>query len=686
MDGLRGVAIASVLLYHSNIYRNGLFGVDAFFVLSGFLVTLVLIRELDRRDRIALGVFYRRRAKRLLPGLLATVLLVVGLSALFSPLKDAEGLRPKALAALAQVANWAQLGRGGSYWEHYAGIDPFAAMWSLSITEQFYLVWPVLLIIVYGLCRRSLTAAGAVTGGLFLVSAAVAPLLWNGENTDRLYLGTETRAVGFAAGATAAFVVYLRQRRTHLAGTAGRAAGEGRSRAAGKGGTLGRTLLGTAALAGLVAASVAIDDYHEPLLYQGGLAAVAVLAALLTASLCHERGLLVRLLSFKPFVLTGAISYSLYLLHLPVYWTVQRFVDDVSPELLLAIGAPVSWVLAWLLHLATERVRVLRWRPLPTIPLLAAATLAATAGAWFLPSWIDRDMRSGPDQKPLVVALGDSFSRDLATGLYRFGDRYRVVDAGIGGCGVFGSDLVRGTSRIEFETSPDCRDRVDFWRQKLETDGVQAVVVHLGWDAAEQHLDGTWLDACNDDYRTQYATRLGETVELVQRHAPGARILLMNERVENGAINRTWGTCYNKQIANFVKSAGGAVELLDLNSFYCPKDSCRWKDEEGHLLTPAWDGVHLTPAGMRVVTPWLESRIGEVLARPAPVVTPQPQPTTAETTERPAAPAPTGSGQPSPKPSTSAKPGGQPSASTRPATPRASSTARPTSTGQPAAG
>ncbi|MEU9617399.1 acyltransferase, partial [Streptomyces sp. NPDC048209] len=112
VDGLRGVAIASVLLYHTDWFQNGLFGVDVFFVLSGFLVSLVLIRELDRTDGIRLGVFYRRRAKRLLPGLLATVILVVGLSALVSPLRDVKDLRPQALAALAQIANWAQLSRG----------------------------------------------------------------------------------------------------------------------------------------------------------------------------------------------------------------------------------------------------------------------------------------------------------------------------------------------------------------------------------------------------------------------------------------------------------------------------------------------------------------------------------------------------------------------------------------------
>ncbi|MET8625977.1 acyltransferase family protein [Kitasatospora sp. NPDC004669] len=669
VDGLRGLAIASVLLYHTDWFQNGLFGVDVFFVLSGFLVSLVLIRELDRTDGIRLGVFYRRRAKRLLPGLLATIILVVGLSALVSPLRDVKDLRPQALAALAQVANWAQLSRGDAYWQHFASIDPLAAMWSLSITEQFYAVWPVLLLMVFGLCRRSLRATGIATAVLFAASAVVAPLLWNGDNSDRLYLGTETRAVGFAAGATAAFGVYLWQRRRARAAADG-ADGSGAGRRL-PGGAALPTLVGTAALGGLVWASLSVSSYHEPLLYQGGLAVVAALAAVLTASLCYDRGPLVWLLSLPPVRLTGTISYSLYLLHLPVYWLLQHYVDDISPQKLLLIGGPVSWVLAWLLHTGTEKLRVLRWRAFPTVPLLAVTTAVATTGAWYLPAWVTHDMKSGPDSKPVVLVLGDSFAQDLATGLYRHGDRYRVVDGGISGCGVFDPDKVRTTSQTEFDTSADCRNRTAEWDQHLASAAPKAVVLHLGWDAAEQYLDGTWLNPCDDDYRSRYRTQLIQAVEQVKRRAPGARVLLMNERVENGAINKTWGNCYNQQIGDFVKSAGGTVRLVDLDTFYCPYDTCVWKDKDGHWVTPANDGVHLTPAGMRFVTPWLEKQIADALsgaqpepAGPAPTPTPTATPTPSATATPTATPTPTATGKPTGRPT--AKP-------TRTATARATS-------------
>ncbi|MFF4813433.1 acyltransferase family protein [Kitasatospora sp. NPDC001309] len=676
VDGLRGLAIASVLLYHTDWFQNGLFGVDVFFVLSGFLVSLVLIRELDRTDGIRLGVFYRRRAKRLLPGLLATIILVVGLSALVSPLRDVRDLRPQALATLAQVANWAQLSRGDAYWQHFASIDPLAAMWSLSITEQFYAVWPLLLLMVFGLCRRSLRAAGIVTAVLFAASALVAPLMWNGGNSDRLYLGTETRAVGFAAGATAAFGVHLWLRRK------ARAAADG-PRSARRGGAALPTLVGTAALGGLVWASLSVGSYHEPWLYQGGLALVAALAAVLTASLCHDRGPLVRLLSLPPLRLTGTISYSLYLLHLPVYWLLQHFVDDISPQKLLLIGGPVSWVLAWLLHTATEKLRVLRWRALPAVPLLAVTAAVATAGAWYLPAWVTHDMRSGPSGRPMVLVLGDSFAQDLATGLYRDGDGYRVVDGGISGCGVFDPDKVRTVSGTEFETSSDCRNRAAEWDRQVAATAPEAVVIHLGWDAAEQYLDGTWLNPCDDDYRSRYRTELTQAVEQVHRRAPAARVLLMNERVENGAIGKAWGTCYNQQVGDFVKAAGGTVRLVDLDTFYCPYDTCVWKDKDGHWVTPANDGVHLTPAGMRFVTPWLEKQIADGLsgaqpqspAAPTATPTPTPTPTPSSTPTPTPTPTPTASTRPTGRPTT-AKPArtptpkGTPGAGEHPAEPQ----------------
>ncbi|MBB4923637.1 acyltransferase family protein [Kitasatospora kifunensis] len=631
VDGLRGIAIISVLLYHTNWFENGLFGVDAFFVLSGFLVTLILIRELDRSGRIALGRFYRRRAKRLLPGLLLTLVAVLALAATFSSLRDAQALKPQALATLLQYANWAQIANGSAYWEHFASITPLAAMWSLSITEQFYLVWPLLLGLLFVLLRRSMRATAVAAFVLFGAAAAVAPLLWNGSNSDRLYLGTESRAVGFAAGAVAAFVVHLLVKRSaDKARSSGRTAeadgAQGRSGrrrraaepAAPASGGLGTTvllnLLGTGALASVVWLSLKVTTYHSAWLYQGGLAVVATLVAVLAATLCHPRGPLVRILSFGPLVQTGRISYSLYLLHLPVYWMMQQHIDDVSPALLFGVGGSITWVLAFFLHHGTEALRRRDWRVSRAVPLLTATALAVGAASWYLPSFIEYRMR--PAGKPLVVSLGDSFAGDLATGLYQQGGRFAVVDGSVSGCGVFDPEKVRGTSQVEFDTTADCQQRSAYWTKQLHVAKPQAVLIHLGWDAAEQYLDGGWLSPCDAAYQSRYRTQLTSAIDQVKQQAPGARILLMNERLENGAINRKWGTCYDQQIDGFVKAAAGSVQLVDLNDFLCPQGACRWEDDKGNSIYPTGDGVHLTPAGMRLVTPWLQDQISAALAAP----------------------------------------------------------------------
>ncbi|WP_405019162.1 acyltransferase [Kitasatospora sp. NBC_00070] len=661
VDGLRGLAIISVLLYHTNWFPNGLFGVDAFFVLSGFLVTLLLIRELDRTGRIAIGRFYRRRAKRLLPGLLVTLLLVVLVALLFSPVREAERLRPEGLAALFQAANWAQVARGGAYWDKFANIDPLSAMWSLSITEQFYLVWPLVLVALFFLCRRSVRAAGAVTFLLFLAAAAVAPLMWDGHNADRLYLGTDSRAVGFAAGAVAAFVVHLGRRRIRSTGP------EGRSSVAV---TVLFTVLGTGALASVLWLSVKVDQYQMPWLYRsGGLAVVAVLVAVLTVALCHDRGPLARVFSFGPLVTTGQISYSLYLLHLPVYWVLQQHTDDAPPSRLFFLGGSITWVLAWLLHRFTERIRLTDWRVSRALPIITLAAVVTAAGAWWLPQVIEHRMR--PAGKPVVLTLGDSFAEDLAATLYQNGSgRFAVVDGGISGCGVFAPEAVRGTSGVEFPTTDECKRKESVWQQRLTTAAPDLVVLHLGWDAAEQGVQGQWISPCAPEYRGLYYPRLQALVELVRREAPSARVLLMNERNANGAIDLKWGSCYNRQVEDFVLASEGSIHLLDLGGFLCPRGVCRLRDEQGAPLYPRNDGVHLAPAGKELIAPWFEDEIGRALAGPAPAAAPSPVPSTPEPVPSPSAAAPTstpsGKTTPSSKPSSTKPKSGTPSSS-RPA-------------------
>jgi peptidoglycan/LPS O-acetylase OafA/YrhL len=150
LDGLRGLAIAGVLLFHAQRLRGGFLGVDAFFVLSGFLITSILLAEQRAHDTVRLGSFWARRARRLLPALACLLLLAAVYSVLVAQHTELATIRGDAFATLGYVANWRQIAVGQDYFALFRAPSVLQHTWSLAIEEQFYLVWPL---VVLGLTR-----------------------------------------------------------------------------------------------------------------------------------------------------------------------------------------------------------------------------------------------------------------------------------------------------------------------------------------------------------------------------------------------------------------------------------------------------------------------------------------------------------------------------------------------------
>jgi peptidoglycan/LPS O-acetylase OafA/YrhL len=296
LDGVRGLAILTVMVVHTGapFVSGGFLSVDLFFVLSGFLITSVLLEEWEKRTTIRLGNFYVRRALRLLPGL-AALLVVLGLLSLrFSPHEAAELWREIAYTFF-YAANWALA------FDRMPAMGALGHAWTLAIEEQFYLAWPVLVLTMLrsGLTRRGLALA---TGAAIAAAAAHRLLLWHGGATmDRLFYGFDTRCDALLAGCLAGIV----------AGWPGR---ETSATAA--------TVLGVAApLAGLAfGAFVLVADQNQGAMYAGGFTVVALSAAVLLLHVVdHPSSLLARVLATRPLIYVGKISYGLYLWHWPAF-------------------------------------------------------------------------------------------------------------------------------------------------------------------------------------------------------------------------------------------------------------------------------------------------------------------------------------------------------------------------------
>jgi peptidoglycan/LPS O-acetylase OafA/YrhL len=315
LDGLRALAVTAVIAYHlgAGWLAGGYLGVDLFFVLSGFLITGLLLGEHRTKGAIALGAFWARRARRLLPGLLMLLLVLAAAAAagLLVGVAGPAALRGDVLSTLAYVANWHQLVAGQSYFARFATPSPLAHAWSLAIEEQFYLLWPPALVLMAWLAARHARRAGAAPRLIACAAGvgALASATWMGwlaahaASADRLYYGTDTRAFELLAGAALAAAVCGRpepgpatRRVLHVTSVGGL-------------GVIGALMV------------VAGGQNAAPArwVFEGGmalctLAAVAVLADIRLT----QPGPLGRVLAAAPLRFVGRISYALYLWHWPV--------------------------------------------------------------------------------------------------------------------------------------------------------------------------------------------------------------------------------------------------------------------------------------------------------------------------------------------------------------------------------
>ena len=663
LDGLRALAVASVVLFHAGVsgLNGGFLGVDTFFVLSGFLITSLLLAEHLRTGHIKLSNFWVRRARRLMPALLAMLSATVIAGHFLLDSDDLKLLRTDGLAALAYIANWRMIWRGTGYVAATATPSPLQHTWSLGIEEQFYVLWPLIIagLLAWVAARRTRWVLLAFCGVGTVISALLAAHFFSPDSFSRSYYGTDTRAQALLIGAALAGILTPSTNQA-----APRHRGESR-----------HVVLGSLALIGggttLWLWHYAADD--AAWMYKGGLTLTAVATALIIAhAVVSPRSPTARFLALSPLVYLGRISYGVYLWHWPLFTFVTSDLTGLSRWPLLAVRLigtlAVSLASFYLLEQPIRHGALVRLLPKrapigvtvgafgivivaivlttapPAGPALAAAPVivttakprASTKPGITIP--MDRPGRKAGTSgtEPRVTFFGDSVSWVIGNYLPKHPGLWTSTRA-IEGCGIatLPSILELGTPHTNY---PGCTTWYTRWQKGVDTDDPDVSVIELNrWELMDRKLNGVYQHVGEAAYNAYLLTQLDRAVSIVGSH--GAAVVLLTAAYTHRA-EKPDGSLYseddparvdawNKLLYQEQAKHPQQVTVLNLTPIVCPNGKFTW--DIGKLKIRS-DGLHYTPAGVQqIIAPWLLPKLaaiatGTYAAAAKPSTSPSPKP------------------------------------------------------------
>ncbi len=585
LDGVRALAVTAVVIYHQGAswLAGGFLGVDVFFALSGFLITSILVTEWTQHGRIDIRKFYLRRARRLLPALFA---MLVGLSLATSLVARSElqRLRGDVLAALTYCTNWTQIAWNRSYFAQLGRPSLLQHLWSLAVEEQFYLLWPVVLVLCLAARRRFVPVA--VTLGLAGVSALAMALLFQpGQDPSRVYYGSDTHLAPVLLGAALALLLGRRRRLGHYV----------RNSAVGG---VATDLIGTAGMVVLGYAAVHVNVYSTEL-YGGGYLIIGLAACALVYAAAQTPARTARVLAAPPMRWVGQRSYAIYLWHWPILMLTRPGVDvPLRGPVLIVLQVAAILIAAQLSYRYVEQPITTRGflgalqgfntRPRrsdhPTRPVagrhalrsavtvamlaaltgLAAAILGSASGA---PRGIEVDggkriaivvpsvtpsrpptsvtARSNTGSSPtssshaVTPPARRSFTRPVRVSF--FGDSQgmtlllnkpdglanaiTVSDSTVEGCGIL-LGYIRSSIGFERDLNADCGRWLQIWAAKAATEHPQIAVVEIGaWDVFDDTVNGVTLRFGTPKWDAYFHQQLAQGISILKK--AGSQVALM---------------------------------------------------------------------------------------------------------------------------------------------------------------
>jgi len=625
LDGVRALAVAGVVIYHvgADWLPGGFLGVDLFFVLSGFLITGILLGQVDRSGGIAFAQFFTRRARRLLPALYLMLIAVCGWALFVAAPEEIGDLRGAALAALFYVANWFFILTGQSYFADMQGPSPVEHTWSLAIEEQYYLVWPVLLLpSVRKLSPRLIAAVLAV---LILVSVALMAWTYDAGDPSVAYFGTFTRIHELLVGALLAWLVHR-----------------------------GITLpiawwwTGWITLIGVLVMMATVSDL-SPLYYRGGSLIFSALVAWLLLSLASPSNGLGpgRVFSLAPLVWIGLISYGIYLWHWPlILWLtpVRTGLDGPALAVLriavtVAVAAASYYVVERPIRRGTIGSFALTPRRMAVIvpvamvvmaALIVGATARATAPVADLDETIAPTAITGTTgaEAPVVAFAGDSIPKELMPALEAEAALrgWGVVPLAFGGCGVTGLYQVdldgdrfnwskrcsEGFADLQMKAVSDFNPDVVVWYSNRERFSVKVNEVVLD-PGTPEHTAA--IDAALDEAYERFTAGGAELVIVLPvpkappvRGTCAAGVFTAPECVTDDAYYASFADL-TAALERVAAEHLDRVTLVRIDDLLCPGGrDCPLLERDGEPVRP--DGIHFSEPGAAWFVPLLFDRSG----------------------------------------------------------------------------